>query len=337
VTVDANGNLIIEGTSDDDTVTITGVGTGTGNYIVTRQQGSGPIVTTNVTGVVNDIRVNLHAGDDHLTMNNVYIRGSIVVDMETGEDTVILGNADVVSTQQDLDVDLGTENDVLNGRRIFIGRNQILVGGDGDDELRFDGVASPFTLGTSAAGNANWIGGNGNDTVHVIYAFIVGSFAIDLGAGTDSIDIFGSAVSGDVTFLGGVGNDNFRVDTNFFDANQLLDTGGDDDTIFLANGLGTDIGTINTGAGVDSITVRNETQGRFNVNSGGGNDTVDVQQSAVNEFFADLGDGDDELTVFFNLVRVLADLDGGPGTDRLLQQGNDIRGSLNTSGFELFS
>jgi hypothetical protein len=64
---------------------------------------------------------------------------------------------------------------------------------------------------------------------------------------------------------------------------------------------------------------------------------VDVQQSAVDQFFADLGDGNDELTVFFNLVRVSADLDGGPGTDTLLQQGNDVRGSLTTRNFELFS
>jgi len=338
VTVDSNGNLIIEGTSDDDTVTITGVGTGTGNYIVTTQQGSGPIVTTNVSGVVNDIRVNLRAGDDHLTMNNVYIRGSIVIDMESGEDTVILGNVDVVSSQLDLDVDLGSENDVLNGRRIFIGRNQILVGGDGNDEFRFDGVASPFTLGTSAGGNANWIGGNGNDTVHVIYAFIVGAFAIDLGAGTDSLDIFGSAVSGNVTFLGGVGNDNLRVDTNFFDASLLIDGGADNDTIFVANGLGVDVGTIITAGGTDTVTLRNETQGRLTIDTGAGNDTVDVQQSAVDQIFARLGDGDDELTVFFNLVRVSADLDGGAGSaDRLLQQGNDIRGALNVSGFELFS
>ncbi|MEX2140303.1 MAG: cadherin-like domain-containing protein [Pirellulales bacterium] len=338
VAVDSDGNLIIEGTSSNDTVTITGVGTGTGNYIVTTQQGSGLVVTRNVTGVVNDIRVNLHAGDDRLTMNNVYIRGSIVIDMESGDDAVILGNADVVSTQRDLDVDLGTDNDELNGRRIFIGRDQILVGGDGNDELTFDGFASPFTLGTSAAGNANWSGGNGNDTVHVIYAFIVGAFTIDLGAGIDAIDIFGSAASGNVSFLGGVGNDNLRVDTNFFDAALLLDTGGDDDTIFVANGLGIDIGTINTGAGADEVTIRNETQGRLNVNTAGGNDVVDIQASAVDQFFADLGDGDDELTVFFNLVRVSADLDGGPGSaDRLLQQGNDIRGTLESRNFELFS
>jgi hypothetical protein len=340
VTVQA-GNLIIEGTSDDDIVTITGIPSGvagSGMYLVTTQQGSQPQQTQNVSGVAGDIRVNLRAGNDQLTMNNVYVNGSIIIDMESGNDTITLGNADVVSTRGDLDVDLGTENDVLNGKRIFIAGNQILVGGDGNDTMTFDGFASPFTLGTSAAGNANWSTGNGDDTVHVIYAFIVGAFAIDLGVGTDSLDIFGSAASGNVSFFGGTGIDSLTVDTNFFDANLLLDGGADNDSVFLANGLGIDIGTINTGAGDDTVTVRNETEGRANIDTGSGDDTVDVRSSAVDRFFALLGEDDDQLTLFGNLLRLEADLDGGPGSaDRLLDLGNDVRGALRTRNFELFA
>jgi hypothetical protein len=236
-----------------------------------------------------------------------------------------------------LDVDLGTGNDVLNGRRIFIAGDQDLLGGDGNDAFTFDGVASPFTLGTSAAGNANWSTGNGDDTVHVIYAFIVGAFAIDLGVGTDSLDIFGSAASGDVSFFGGTGVDSLTVDTNFFDSQLLLDGGADNDTIFLANGLGTDIGTINTGAGDDTVTVQNETQVSATIDTGSGDDTVDVRSSAVDRFFALLGDDDDELTLFGNLLRIEADLDGGAGSaDRLIDLGNDVRGTLRTRNFELF-
>jgi hypothetical protein len=338
VTVDGDGNLIIEGTSEDDIVTITGVGTGTGTYIVTTQQGVQPPQTQTVTGVTDDIRVNLHAGNDQLTMNNIFITGSIIVDMESGNDTVTLGNSDVVSTQQDLDVDLGTENDVLNGRRIFIAGDQILVGGDGDDDLIFDGIASPFTLSTSAGGSATWTTGIGDDSVHIIYAFIVGAFTIDLGAGNDSLDIFGSAASGDVTFVGGAGVDGFIVDTNFFDADQLLDGGDNDDTVFLANGLGTDLGRIITGGGADSVTVRNETQARLNIDTGSGADTVDVRASALDRFFAALGDDNDSLTIFGNLVRLETDLDGGAGSsDRLLDQGNDLRGAVRRRNFELFT
>jgi hypothetical protein len=340
VTVDGNGRLIIEGTSEDDIVTITGIPpgvAGSGMYLVTTKQGSQPPQTQTLSGVIGDILVNLHAGNDQLTMNNAYVNGSIVIDMESGNDTVTLGNADVVSTRGNLDVDLGTENDTLTGRRIFIAGDQIVVGGDGNDTMTFNGFASPFTLGTSAAGNATWSTGNGNDTVQVIYAFIVGAFTVDLGIGTDSLNIFGSAVSGDVTFVGGAGNDSLTVDTNFFDALLLLDGGADNDTVFLANGLGTDVGTINTGAGDDTVTVRNETQVRANIDTGSGGDTVDVRSSAVDQFFAVLGDDDDELTLFGNLLRLEADLDGGAGgADRLIDLGNDVRGTLRTRSFELF-
>jgi hypothetical protein len=333
--VDAGGTLTIEGTETDDIVTITGVGVGTGVYSVTTQQGLQPAQTQTVTGVTN-ISVNLRAGNDRLTMNNVYLIGSIIVDMESGNDTVTLGNADVVSTQQDLDVDLGTGNDLLDGKRIFIAGDQILGGGDGDDDMIFDGFASPFTLGTSAAGSANWTGGNGDDTVHVVYAFIVGAWTIDLGAGNDSLNVFGSAASGDVTYFGGAGIDGLTVDTNFFDANQLLDGGGDGDTIFLANGLGTELATINGAAGADTITVTNHTAAQLTIDSGADNDTVEVRSSAFDRFFARLGDGDDQLTLFGNLFRIEADLDGGAGADRLIDQGNDVRGVLRTRFFATF-
>jgi hypothetical protein len=270
-------------------------------------------------------------------MNNAYVNGSIIIDMESGNDTVTLGDLDVVSTRADLDVDLGTGNDVLNGRRIFIGGNQLIVGGDGDDDLIFDGLASPFTLGTSAAGNANWSTGDGDDTVHIVYAFIAGAFGIDLGAGTDSLDVFGSSALGNASFFGGAGIDSLKVDTNFFDAALLLDGGADNDTVLLKNGLGTDIGTINTGAGLDTVTVLNETQGRLNIDTGSGNDTVDVRSSAFDRLFASLGEDDDELTLFGNLFRFEVDLDGGPGgADRLRDLGNDVRGALLTRNFELF-
>jgi hypothetical protein len=317
-------------------VTITGVGVGTGVYMVTTQQGSQPAQTQTVTGVTDDISVNLHDGNDRLTMNNVFITGSIIIDMESGNDSVMLGDANVVSTQEDLDVDLGTGNDGLDGKRIFIAGDQVLAGGDGNDDLIFDGFASPFTLGTSAGGSATWTGGNGDDSVHVIYAFIVGAWTIDLGAGNDVLDVFGSAASGNVTFVGGAGTDGLTVDTNFFDANHWLDGGADGDAILLANGLGTELATINSGAGPDTITVRNHMAGQLTVDSGAGGDIVEVRSSAFDRFFASLGDGDDELTLFGNLIRVEADLDGGAGGDRLIDLGNDVRGALRIRFFGLF-
>jgi len=102
--------------------------------------------------------------------------------------------------------------------------------------------------------------------------------------------------------------------------------------------LGTDLGSILTGGGADSVTVRNETQAQLNIDTGSGADTVDVRASALDRFFAALGDDNDSLTIFGNLIRQETDLDGGAGgSDRLLDQGNDLRGTVRNRNFELFS
>ena len=331
-----DGKLTMEGSSDDDTVTITGVGVGTGVFQVTAQRGTQPALTQTVSGVSN-IVVNLHGGNDRLTMNNALINGEIDIQMEAGDDTVILGNQSPVSTGRELRVDLGAGNDNLDAKRLFIATNQIINGGDGNDSLIFDGFLSPqFTLGTSARGNVSWSGGAGHDFVHVIYGFIIGSWTIDLGEGSDMLDVFGSAVSGNVQAFGRAGSDSLRIDTNFFDAALLIDGNGDGDFIFLANGLGTEVATIEGGDGADLITVQNQTAGVLQVNTGAGNDAVEVRSSAFDRFFAQLGDDNDTLTVRGNLSRFETVLDGGNGAfDRFLDLGNSFFGAFVKNGFEL--
>jgi hypothetical protein len=294
-------------------------------------------VLERVTGVTGDICVNLHAGNDHLTMNLAYVNGAIDIQMETGEDTVILGNADVVSTRTELRVDLGSGNDLLDGKRLYIGTNQIIGGGDGNDAFIFDGFLSPqFTLGASAAGHATWLGGNGHDRFHVIYAFIVGTWTVDLGDGSDGFDVFGSAVSGAVQVFGRGGHDLLRVDTNFFDADLLVEGNSESDSLFLANGLGTEVGTLRGGDGSDAITVQNQTAVRLDIDAGAGIDAVDIRSSAFDHLFALLGDDNDLLTVGGNLSRLQTSLDGGLGDfDTLLDLGNSFFGSFAEQGFEV--
>ncbi|MEX2142001.1 MAG: HYR domain-containing protein [Pirellulales bacterium] len=337
-----SGQLTIEGDDEINTVTITGLGTGTGNYEITTDQG-----TQTVTGVSGGISINLGGDDDQLTLNNVYVAGAIDIQTGGGDDTLALGSNDVVSSAGDLRIDLGAGNDTLDGQRLYIGGNQIIQAGDGDDELIFEGFASPeFTLGTSAAGFAFWSGGSGNDTVSVIYGFIVGAWGIYLGDGMDSLDVFGSAVSGDVVFSGDAGDDTLTVDTNFIDATHVIQGLGGNDTVFLANGLGTEFTSIVTGDGNDRVTVRNQTTNHLSLDTGAGNDEVDVRASAFDRFFALLGEDlfaaigndDDQLTVHGNLTRFETDLDGGLGeADRLRDLGNSFFGSYQSRRFELFS
>jgi PKD repeat protein len=325
-----NGQLVIEGDDGINVVTVTGVGTGTGVYDVTTEQG-----TQRFSGVNGGISIDLAGGGDELTLNNVYVAGGIDIQTGDGDDTVVLGDNDVVSSGQDLRIDLGAGNDTIDGLRLYIGGNQIVQGGDGDDRLIFEGFASPqFTLGTSAAGFAFWAGGSGNDTVRVVYAFIVGAWGIYLGDGMDSLNVFGSAVSGDVVFSGDNGDDTLTVDTNFFDATHVIQGLAGTDTVLLANGLGSEFTSIVTGDGNDRVTVRNQTTNHLHLDTGAGNDELEVRSSAFDLFFALLGNDSDRLTVHGNLSRQQTDLDGGLGVDALVDLGNSFFGTYNARGFE---
>jgi hypothetical protein len=332
VSVDSFGTLIIEGSDDDDMVTVTGIGTGTGNYDVTTAQGS-----QTVSGVTGGIAINLGGGGNTLVMNLVYVAGAIDIRAGAGADSVVLGDQDVVSSAGDLRIDLGGGDDRLDGKRLYIGANQLIAGGDGDDELIFDGFLNPqFTLGTSAAGNVAWSGGAGNDTVHVIYGFVVGAMVIDLGDGGDALTIFGSAVSGDVIYLGGAGNDGFNVDTNFFDANMRIEGNVDGDTVFVANGLGTEIALVQTHDGADFLTVVNHTAVQLHIDAGAGDDVIEFRSSAFDFVFAQMGDGNDMLTARGNLIRILLDIDGGLGeSDQFSDLGNATLGAFQRRCFEL--
>jgi hypothetical protein len=332
-----NGKLTVETDDRDDTVTIDSTSPGTGAFTIVVQQGTSPAQTFNVVGVTSDIIVNLHGGNDRLTINNALIGGALDIQMEDGNDLVTLGDQEVVSTRAQLRVDLGAGNDTLNGKRLYIGTDQFVHGGDGDDQLLFQGFATPeFTLGTSAAGLAFWSGGAGNDTVEATYAFIVRSWGVFLGDGADKLTVFGSAVSGDVLFSGDAGNDSISVDTNFFDATLVINALAGADTLLLANGLGTEFASLTGGDGNDRVTVRNQTTKHLQVEGGAGADEADVQSSAFDIFFATLGSENDVLTIRGNLVQLETDLDGGPGeADRLIDLGNTFRGASRRRGFEL--
>jgi hypothetical protein len=326
------GQLIITGIVIGETVSVTGVGTGTGVFqIVTGR------LSYNVAGI-SDILIDLQGGHDTLTMNNTYVSGAIDMRMGDGNDTVLLGQQAVVSTGTELRVDLGAGNDTVDGKQLYIGTNQIINGGDGDDSLIFAGFASPqFTLGTSAGGNATWMGGNGNDLVHVRYSFIAGHWSVDSGAGDDSVDVFGSAVSGHVSLLGSAGSDLLRNSTNFFDASVYMDGGEGLDVLELNAGLGAEVTGIYGGAGGDSVRIESQMTGRLYIDAGPGVDNVDVRSSAFDLFFAFMGDDDDRLTVYANLSRLETDLDGGPGSgDQLIDLGNSFSANR-IRAFELSS
>jgi uncharacterized repeat protein (TIGR01451 family) len=329
-----NGTLIIEGDAGNDVVSVAATVPGTGQFVVTTLQG-----TQTLNGVKN-IQVNLHAGDDQFTMNNVLVAGKISILTESGNDIVRLGHSANVSSAGNLEVDLGAGSDVLSGQRLYIGSNQLFNGGDGDDQITFAGsvIGGVFVLGTSSAGSTSISAGSGSDTINVRYSFIVGQWSFDGGAGNDNIFIDTSACSSNVTVLGGLDQDVLVVDTNFFQGAVVINGNAGNDQLRLSNSLGIQLAMLLGEDGADSAAVQNLTSVRLQLDLGAGNDGGDVRSSSLEELFAQLGDGDDTLTVYGNLVSGATSLNGGGGSgDRLLDLGNSFRSSVQKQAFELFA
>jgi hypothetical protein len=327
-----NGRLVIGGSASNETVTITGTGNGaSGQYVVVTGQG-----TQTVSGILGDMDINLGAGDDEIVINNALVNGSILVDSGDGADVVTLGSTARVSTRLDLIVLLGGGQNLLSGKRLYIGRNQRFDGGADVDDFSFLGAALPgnFVLGTSSGGTTTISGGGGVDRIRASYSFIVGAWQFNGGDGADIIDVRTSACNGAVTVNGDAGADSLVVDTNYFISTLLISGGADADGLELRNSLGILVATLNGGTANDRATVSNLTAGLLSLNLGTQNDTVDIRSSLFDEIFANLADQDDSITLYGNLVRRGTALDGGLGLDTLLDLGNRFTGGVRRLGFE---
>jgi hypothetical protein len=308
------------------------VGNGmTGQYVVVTSQG-----TQTVSGVVGDIDIDLSAGDDQVTIDNAYVNGTIDIDAGAGSDKVYLGVTRIVSTRLALVVSLGDNNDVLEGKRLYIGGAQTISGGEGNDQMTLLGSATgAFVLGTSSGGATTITGDAGDDAIHMSYSFIVGAWQSNGGAGSDWITIRTSACNGAVSVIGEAGFDQVIIDTNYFIATLLIDGGAEDDRLGLYNSLGMVAVTMQGAAGADTVLVANLTAKRLTVNTGTEKDGADIRSSLFDEFFANMGDQDDTLQLFGNLVRATASFDGGAGADdAFFNVSNTFRAGFRRVGFE---
>jgi hypothetical protein len=303
----------------------------TGQYVVVTSQG-----TQTVSGISGDMDIDLSGGDDEVTIDNAFVNGTIDIDTGSGNDVVNLGQQKIVSTRLGLNVSLGNGDDVLNGKRLYIGGNQTVSGGAGDDRILFLGAALPteFILGTSSGGATTISADDGTDEIRITYAFIVGQWQLNGGHNDDTIDVRGSACIGAVTVNGNEGVDTLVVDTNYLVATLWINGGDDNDRLELRNSLGITTATLDGGAGDDTSVVSNLTARLLVLASGAQNDAADVRSSLFDELFAALGEHDDTLTMYGNLIRRSTSVDGGLGTDAFVDLGNRYIGGIRRLGFE---
>jgi hypothetical protein len=335
-----DGNLIIETGDSNDSFDVFGTGVPGQFTVLLNRLTLIPYRAPVVDGITGDIRISTRAGDDRISLNNVFVAGNVFIDTGAGDDLVQLGstNSNEVSTARDLSVILGDGDDWLVGANVFVRGNQSIDAGAGNDQVYLAGIAAPFALGTSSAGATIVQGGDGDDVLNLVYSFIVAGLTVDGGTGVDSIQLIGSAVSGPVTVDGGDHGDLIALDTNFFVSGVSLDGASGDDRLLYANNIALAAAQLNGGAGNDAIEVRNVMQRELRITADTGGDNVDIRSSLFESLFADLGDSDDQITLFGNLAHGTVELHGGLGLgDRLLDLGNSFRSIYRKRTFEFFA
>jgi hypothetical protein len=328
-----DGNLVVHGTPHDDVLAIRGTGV-FGQYEFSGSFGSGTL-----DGVTGNIQVNLGDGNDRLRINDAHVPGNINLNLGRGQDALTLGDLGTVSTAQNLVIDLGDDGDELLMHRVFTRLDQTINAGPGADHLTIFGLSAngQFWIANSSGGATTLLGGDGDDSIRVAYSVIVGYWAIDGGNGNDWISVRTSASSGGAAILGGLGYDLLQSEINYIVASLTIDGGMDADHLMLNNSILLHSATITGGDGHDRIETVNNTARSLSLSGGAGLDSIDVRSSSLEQLFADLGDDNDALTLQWNVVHGLAQVDGGLGlSDQLLDPGNLFGGVYRKLRFENF-
>lgn len=248
-----DGNDIIYGFNESDTLTITG-----GSYSSTKS-GNDVIVTV---------------GENNITLIGAASLAGININNDTDFPKIIVtdGADNIVNTTSGITITALGSNDTIYNE----GANVTINGCDGNDDID-NGSTS-----TNGGSNVLINGGNGNDTI--------GSYFAD-GAtmnGEDGDDYLYNHYSNKSELNGGKGNDYL----NNWGQNVTLNGGNDDDTVrngqyvsnvminggngndLLQNLYGTNV-SINGDAGNDSIEIY--VSSNVTVNAGRGNDTITIE------------------------------------------------------------
>jgi hypothetical protein len=289
-------------------------------------------------GVTGGIHVNLGDRNDELFIQDVYVAGNINLALGAGDDVVYLGG-DVFSTAQNLSLSMGDGDDHLQMERAYIGRNQTIEGNAGNDAFMFTGdtFLGRFQLGTSSGGATTIVGGDGDDRIEALVCYIAGPLTLDGGDGNDTAVLNRSAVTGQSSFLGGDGFDHLVAGICYFATTVRFDGGVGSDYLVLVGSIITQSAGIQGQEGADSVEIANVIAKVVTIDTGEGTDIGHLRASLFEHLFADLGDDDDVITLQWNIVHGVAEVDGGLGlSDRLSDQGNLFYGPYRKRRFEAF-
>lgn len=286
-----------------------------------------PVTTVNgqtslvVEGVKNGISINLGNGNDFVNVsrpnasrNAATVPGKLAIDMGAGNDGV---------------------------RLYVVNRTEVVVrAGVGGDGVNVTGEVAALNI----ASDGLWANAPGSyDSVWLKNLTVKQQATVNTGAAGDLFLADSLSLDGPLALAMEGGNDMVRAVLRTTSPAATVDInmgGGNDDVTF-----GYDFGVliqqkaairIDMGAGNDGLRFQNiGSTDRVDLNTGSGNDTVYMNGVAVDSLFVSLGEDDDSLTLHSGIHSQTSDLDGGAGTDTLVQEDSSIDlGNATITGFE---
>ncbi len=259
--------------------------------------------TVGSLGVNGVLSIDTGAQDDYITLGRVFGGADWSIRTGSGDDVLFVYSAsgDVI------DVSTGSEVDLVNVAYLTAHGNLRIDTGLQDDTIS--------VITTLTKQNAQFISGDGSDTVALDANQYNGNVLVDTGAGNDWVLVARSIVAEEATILTSSGNDTLIVGKYFGFIDDEYENGedGEEGEITSSDNGSYDEPVLLVGGNV-AKTLR--------VDMGAGTDSADIVANAVDNFFAQFGGGDDTVIAQNNWVKNSGFLNGGSGKNKLTQGGN---------------
>ncbi len=312
-TITGATGIIVDG---DATISNTGTITGTSF------DGIHALGVLNLTNdsIISGQRTGAYGGDNSNVTNNASITGTTLNGLDLGTNAIVRNNASITGLS-----------------------NGILVTGDATSIIN---SAGGTITGTDLAGvhvTNNLVSGVNNGSVTGLNGFVVGNNAVltntgvITGTGEDGVQVENSLILNNTGTITGVIDDGVEAGDNSVITNSSIITGVTgldiyDSTAFTLNNTGTITGTggvaIDTGSGVDTLNLNNNSIVNGNINTRAGNDTL--------TFTGGLGRWDSgDITgniVHGDVENVESLIKNGPGYAFIGDGGVDLNGDGITDG-----
>jgi hypothetical protein len=361
------GNLTITGDDTADVISIEGTAE-PGRIVIkggVKADGSTTLVDNqtgvSIPGVTGSLVVRLNGGNDIVTVDNVYLAGSLSIATGDGNDTVHLAARHPVSPALDLTVSPGPGNDLVTQQNygVLVGRDNIMLIVGGNDSVQL--------VGASARGRIIANGGDGNDTLLGIGVTAAGQMVLAGSHGANGISLVNSSAHSlqvstqyDGAIAGSLGNNSIYLDTVFVQTEMRVSAlanapaaGHSPVTsisilrsiataVFIDGGYGENRVTIygnqimgpsyqaTPGIG-PTITPRIEYQG-LDLGPVAPVDTIEVNYNITERVSVATSRGIDRLSLVGNRFTISTTLDGGEGQNFWSELGN-VLGALTVRNF----